>query len=100
MVKHIVMWRLHEQCEGRNKADNARLIKERLESLNDRIPGLLRLEVGIDFLHGAQSADIVLYSEFTDRAALEAYQVHPEHQAVVPLVRAAASERRVVDYDC
>jgi len=92
MVKHIVMWKL------RDKADAAE-IKERLEALNGRIPGLIRLEAGIDFLASAQSADLVLYAELESRAALEAYQNHSEHQAVVPLVKAAAVSRTVVDYE-
>jgi quinol monooxygenase YgiN len=41
---------------------------------------------------------VVLYSEFVDRAALEAYQGHPLHLAVAPEVKARAVERRSVDY--
>ncbi len=92
MIKHVVMWQL------RNKADAAP-IKARLEALAGKIPGLLHIEVGIDFLGSEQSADLVLCCELEDRAALESYQQHPEHQAVVPLVKAAAISRRVVDYE-
>ena len=92
MVKHIVMWKLGD------KADAAE-IKERLEALAGKIPGLLNIEVGIDFLESEQSADVVLYSELESREALDAYQNHAEHMAVVPLVRAAAVSRTVVDYD-
>lgn len=91
MIKHIVMWKL------RDKAD-APLLKERLEALNGKIPGLIRLEAGIDFLGSDQSADLVLVSELENRAALEAYQTHSEHQSVVPLIKAAAVSRTVVDY--
>ena len=92
MVKHIVMWKL------RDKADAAE-IKDRLEALDGKIPGLIKIEVGIDFLESEQSADVVLYSELEDRAALDAYQAHPEHVAVVPIVKAAAVARTVVDYE-
>lgn len=92
MVKHIVMWTL------RDKADAVQ-IKECLEALAGKIPGLLNIEVGIDFLESEQSADVVLYAELESRAALESYQSHPEHQAVVPLVKAAAIARTVVDYE-
>jgi len=92
MVKHIVMWKL------RDKAD-AIEIKTRLEALAGKIPGLLHIEAGIDFLESEQSADVVLYAELENRAALESYQSHPEHQAVVPLVKAAAIARTVVDYE-
>jgi quinol monooxygenase YgiN len=92
MVKHIVMWKL------RDKADAVE-IKERLEALSGKIPGLLNIEVGIDFLESEQSADVVLYSELESREALDAYQNHAEHMAVVPLVKAAAVSRTVVDYE-
>ncbi|MDQ7000115.1 MAG: Dabb family protein [Mariprofundus sp.] len=92
MVKHIVMWTL------RDKADAVE-IKTRLEDLAGKIPGLLNIEVGIDFLESEQSADVVLVAELEDRDALQTYQVHPAHQAVVPLVKAAAVARTVVDYE-
>jgi len=92
MIKHIVMWKL------RNKAD-AEIIKDNLEALLGKIPGLLNVEVGIDFSDSEQSADVVLYSEFESREALAAYQSHPDHQAVIPLVKAAAVSRVVVDYE-
>jgi hypothetical protein len=99
MVKHIVIWRLKESAHGLDKAENAQRIKEKLEALNGKIPGLLRLEVGIDFSKGEKSGDIVLYSELESRAALDAYQAHPEHKAVVPYVAEAVSERMMADYE-
>ncbi|MCR6633005.1 MAG: Dabb family protein [Magnetospirillum sp.] len=98
MIKHIVFWRLNGECAA-TRAAQARAIKAALEALNGRIPGLLRLEVGIDVSGDGDASDVVLYSEFTDRAALEAYHHHPEHQQAAPLVRTARAERRVVDYE-
>lgn len=98
MVKHIVLWRLKDFANGRSKAENAAEIKQSLESLNGKIPGLLKIEVGYDFSRSTDSSDIALYSEFENRAALEVYQNHPLHEAVKPLVMAARSERRVVDF--
>ena len=99
MVKHIVFWRLKEYAHGNDKTTNARVIKQKLEQLNGKIPGLLALEVGIDFSATESSSDIVLYSEFTNREALAAYQAHPEHQAVMSFVGEAREERRMVDYE-
>lgn len=98
MIKHIVFWRMNGDTPAKRHAQ-AVAIKEALEALNGRIPGLLRLEVGVDISGDVDAADVVLYSEFADRAALEAYHHHPEHQKAAPLVRAARSERRVVDYE-
>jgi hypothetical protein len=99
MIKHIVVWRLKESAHGNDRATNARLIKEKLESLRGRIPGLLAIEVGVDFARTEMSSDIVLYSEFATRAALDAYQSHPEHQAIMPFILEARAERRMVDYE-
>ncbi len=90
-MKHIVMWKLRDKSE-------AAAIKARLDALAGNIPGLISLEVGIDFLGSAQSADLALVAELESREALESYQNHPLHQAVVSLLKAAAISRTVIDY--
>lgn len=99
MIKHIVIWKLKDVARGNDRASNAGLIKDKLEALQGQIPGLLKIECGLDFSATAASGDLVLYSEFDSRESLAAYQVHPLHQAIVPSVAAAALERRVVDYE-
>jgi len=95
MVKHLVMWRLQNTD---SKIADGEKIKAWLEGLSGRIPGLLRIEVGLNFVDDAQAADVVLYSEFRDAAALAEYQQHPLHLEVVPKVKALTNERRSVDY--
>lgn len=99
MVKHIVFWKLRKSALGKSKAENATLIKEKLEALNGRIPGLLSLEVGIDFSKTRNSADIAAYCTFANRDDIDKYQTHPEHMAVIPLIMKTASEFRMVDYE-
>jgi hypothetical protein len=99
MFKHIVMWRLHESADGRSRGENARLIKERFEELANMLEGLERLEVGIDVLHSPDSADVVLYAEFTSRAAFEAYYEHPAHKALAGFIQGVRVNRMVIDYD-
>lgn len=98
MIKHIVMWRLKEEAHGNDKATNAKLVKEKLESLQGKIEGLINIEVGIDFL-GGSNFDVVLYSELTDRKTLDFYQNHPLHQAELPFIREAVEARHAVDYE-
>lgn len=98
MVKHIVSWRL--KGEGNEKLRAALQVKSWLEALQGKIPGLIKIEVGVNYLDDANASDIVLYSEFAGRSALAGYQIHPEHEAVKGKVGALTSERRVVDYDC
>ena len=99
MIKHIVMWRLKEGAHGNDRATNAGLIKTMLEALQGQIPGLLKIEVGIDFSKTDASYELALYSEFESRAALEAYQIHPAHKAVLPFIGEARSERVMADYE-
>lgn len=99
MIKHIVFWKLKESALGNDKAANALLMKEKLEALNGRIDGMLKLEIGLDFSATDSSADVVLYSEFSSREALDEYQDHPEHVAVKGFITAVRSERRLADYE-
>lgn len=91
MIKHIVMWRL------KNKADAGR-IKQQLESMRGKIPGLLELEVGLNFAEGSQ-VDLGLYSAFQDRAALDDYGGHPIHVPVKQFIAPLVAERWVLDYE-
>ena len=99
MIRHIVMWKLKNRAHGKTKKENIISIKKMLEDLNGKIPGMIRLEVGIDFSATDNSADLVLYSEFKDRQSLNEYQVNPLHEAIKPYVLEARSERRIVDYE-
>ncbi len=99
MVKHIVFWTLKAEAEGATRAENARRVKAALEALAGRIPGLVEIEVGIDFARSDASYDVALYSTFVDRAALDAYQAHPEHRTVADLIAKVREKRAVVDYE-
>ena len=99
MIVHIVMWRLLGEAAGNTKAVNAQLAKQKLEALNGIIPGLIKLEVGIDFSRSEFSGDLVLYSELESRDALAAYQQHPAHLEAGGFIKSICSERQVVDYE-
>jgi len=99
MIKHVVMWRLKDEALGNTKKENARLIKKKLEAINGKVPGMVKLEIGFDFSETDDSCDVVLYSEFESRQALEDYQKHPAHLAVKPFIKDVRFERRVVDYE-
>lgn len=99
MIKHIVFWTLQEEASGRAAAENAALIKSKLEALGGKIPGLLHIEVGIDISRSDASADVALYTELETASALEAYQVHPLHQEVAEFIGQVRAGRIVVDYE-
>jgi hypothetical protein len=99
MIKHIVCFKLKDQAESASKQENARKIKQQLDALVGRVPGVLRLEVGINFVADPAAYDIALYSEFESREALEKYQTHPEHVKVVQFIGKVREARVVVDYE-
>lgn len=98
MIRHIVMWKLKERAEGATRAENAVKLKERLEGCRDIVPGILHLEVGIAAPGLESTYDVVLVSDFADKAALDAYQVHPTHEALKQFVVAVRESRECVDY--
>jgi len=98
MIKHIVIWTLHDEAEGCSKAENAKKAKVLLESLNGKIPGLINLEVGIDLIGDGNCGDVCLYSELETADDLPAYATHPEHVKCIPFMQAIASSRSAMDY--
>ena len=98
MITHIVMWRV-KAVDGGSKEETARAIKARIDAVQGQIPGLLRIEGGVDFNRGESACDVVLYSEFASRAALDTYQAHPVHKQLASFIDARQTERRVVDYE-
>ncbi|MEH6434165.1 Dabb family protein [Massilia sp. DD77] len=99
MIKHIVMWKLKDQAEGADRAANAREMKRRLDECARIVPGILAFEVVIAQPGLEATYDVVLYSEFEDRAALEAYATHPTHKALVPFIGAIREARQCMDYE-
>lgn len=99
MIKHIVMWTLKDEAEGKSAVENAKKIKQMLEGLNGKIPGLVHLEVGLDIFQASPPWQVVLYSELESRDALQGYQSHPEHQRCVEFVKKVVGDRGVVDYE-
>lgn len=99
MIKHIVMFRLKDSAEGHSKAENAQRLKVLLESLDKKIPGIRRLEVGMNQGRSQSASDVILYTEFDNMEALENYRRHSEHIKALDFIERVCSERRVVDYE-
>lgn len=99
MLKHIVMWKLKEQAEGADRAANANRMKELLDACAGIVPGILKFEVALAQPGLEATYDVVLYSEFADRAALDAYQDHPQHVALKPFIGAVREARQCMDYE-
>lgn len=98
MIRHIVMWKL-AATDPAERAEAAAIITRELTGLVPLIPEIGTLEVRSNEGYFDVNFDLVLIAEYATWADLEAYQVHPEHQRVVPIVRANVSARASVDFE-
>ena len=98
MIRHLVMWKIKASDE-RTKEENLVEMKARLMVLKGEIEELKDLAVGINYNASDMAYDIVLETSFDSKADLNAYQIHPKHQAVGGFVRTIATARVVVDYE-
>jgi heme-degrading monooxygenase HmoA len=97
MIKHIVMWNVFGEDEN-SRLVIAELVKNKFEGLVGKIPGLLEIEVGIDESKVSYACDVVLYSVFQSREALNAYSTHPLHLQIREELEGLRIERHQVDY--
>ena len=99
MVKHIILWQLKDELSETEKLNVKAGIKEGLEALSGKIPGLLEIKVETVGL-ATSNCDVMLYSVFEDEAALKGYAVHPEHAAVADgKVRPFTKTRLCLDFE-
>lgn len=96
MVKHIILWQLKPEHNNASVKDR---IKNGLEGLAGKIPGLIEIKVQNIGL-ASSNADIMLYSVFEDEASLKGYSIHPEHVYVADtFVRPFTQTRLCLDFE-
>lgn len=87
MIKHVVMYKLRDDCDKDAAVEE---IRQALEALVGVVPGLevmqIRRTIGGEF-------DYVLYSEFESQESYAGYKTHPAHLAVKPIVHGYITER-------
>jgi hypothetical protein len=94
MLMHIVCFKYHPGTS----AEQRRAHRERLAALA-ALDGILDLKVGADLVGSARSYDTGLIVTFPDRAALDAYQQHPQHLPVAQLGAGLCESIVAVDFD-
>ena len=99
MVKHVILWTLKDELSAEEKAAVKQGIKEGLEGLKGKVPGIVDIKVNIDGLESS-NADLMLDSTFESVEALKGYSVHPEHVAVADSkVRPYTKIRSCLDFE-
>jgi hypothetical protein len=94
MLTHIVVWKYRTDVEQFARDEHVTLLRK-LASL---IPEVHSLSVGFDTLFLPRSYDTGLVATFADRAALDAYTVHPEHVKVANFGRSISEHVVSVDF--
>ena len=95
MLTHIVIWKYRAGAAAAERAEHVAQLR--------RLPALIQeiesFAVGFDVLHLPRSYDTGLVATFRDRAALDVYTNHPEHQKVVQFGRGISEQVASVDFE-
>jgi hypothetical protein len=94
MLTHIVCWKYKPETTEAEIAEHT----AKLRALPDVIPNILSFSVGRDILHLERSFDTGLVATYPDRAALDFYTDHPQHQEVATLGKQIAEKTISVDF--
>lgn len=99
MIKHVILWTLKEEYTGQQKAEIKKGIKEGLEGLAGRIPGMTEIRVYTEPLAGS-NCDLMLDSAFIDEESLKGYSTNPLHVEVADTkVRPYTASRVCLNYE-
>ena len=94
MLTHIVCWKYKPEITPEQRAEHI----AKLKNLPNVIPDILSFHVGADILHLERSFDTGLVAVYPDRAALDFYTDHPEHQKVANLGKQISEKVVSVDF--
>ena len=95
MLTHIVVWKYRPDVPQTAREEHV----ARLRSVSGVVSGIESFSVGFDTVHLARSYDTGLVAVFRDRAALDAYTVHPDHVKVADFGRSLSDHVASVDFD-
>ena len=99
MVKHVIVWTLKDEYSKEEKENIKKGIKEGLEGLKGKVPGIVEIKVNINGLESS-NADLMLDSTFENEDALKGYSTHPEHVKVAnEKVRPYTKLRSCLDFE-
>ncbi|MFJ7406399.1 MULTISPECIES: Dabb family protein [unclassified Lysinibacillus] len=98
MIRHIVMWNHKDEFNGEQQTQNAQIVKTELESLTDKINGIISLNVITNPL-ASSNRQVLLNSLFESEEHLQQYQIHPDHVRVSKLVGSLMKDRTCMDFE-
>ncbi len=99
MVRHVIVWKLKDEYAG-EEADKIKAgIKDGIQGLLGKIPGLKDIKVYTEPLPSS-NCDLMLDSLFEDEESLKGYTVNPLHVEVAEnKVRPFVALRSCLDFE-
>ena len=91
MIRHIVYLSVRSADDRQRVLDGLRLLEANPHAL------LLEVEENLKLDSLGNDVDFVVYGEFTDAAALEAFKAHPSYEASIAAVRPIRDLRMAAD---
>ncbi len=95
MLTHIVIWKYNADVEAEVRQEHVRMLR----ALQSVIIEIESLTVGFDVVKLPRSFDSGLVAVFRDRAALDAYTIHPEHIKVAVFGKTISERVASVDFE-
>ncbi|WIA99153.1 Dabb family protein [Curtobacterium sp. MCBA15_012] len=95
MIHHVVSWTLREDLDRAASIDRIRTL---LTGLVGTVGSIRSLEVVENVAYPGKNHDVAVVATFDDLAGLDAYQVHPEHQAAAAEIRGLVTQRAAIDW--
>ena len=97
MFKHLVLWQFSPEVSPARRETLIRDLDGRFRAMVGQVEGLQKAEIVQNLLPDS-GYHMILYTEFTNREAMEAYQNHPLHLAVKEEMKNTVCGRLSVDY--
>ncbi len=95
MLKHVVFMKFKDDVTD----DKIAALEKGLAGLPGVIAEIKGFYFGRDVIHSERSYDFALVGDFESLEAMQRYQVHPAHVAVVGIVRSLSSSILAVDFE-
>ncbi len=100
MIKHFILWRYTEAGLKMGKNELVDELNKRFKALVGQIEGMLFIEIRPCDMKGDPGYhDLMLYAEFTDKAALMRYMADEEHKKIRDWDQQFVFDRAGFDYE-
>ena len=99
MIRHICMFKLKDEFNGKSKAENITKAIELSQQIRE-IPSVIKFEVVTNCADAPESNfDLSLIFDFEDIDSLNEYQIHPKHLEFANFIHSVRERRACIDYE-